>query len=226
MRVLVTRPLEDSARTAALLRAHGHEPMLAPLFEVRRLAAVLPDNADAVMAASANAVRQADAAGLARLSGQPFYAVGAQTADAAKGAGFSNVIAGEGDARDLAALVAAHCPAGASLLHLAGRPRRDEALAALDGAYRLNVVETYETLAMQTFPDTLLAALANSQLDAVLHFSPRAARVFGDLAVKSGCFPAAQAILHVVISEAAVDPRFPLRRVAERPSLESVIAAL
>jgi uroporphyrinogen-III synthase len=218
--------MEDSARTAALLRAHGHEPLLAPLFELRRLAAVLPTVVDAVVAASANAVRNADLAGLARFAARPFYAVGAQTADAAREMGFSSIEAGQGDARDLALLIATRCAPGSRLLHLAGRPRRDEAIAALAGAYRLTVAETYETLAAEALPDAVLKSMRAGQLDAVLHFSPRAACVFGDLAEKSGLLPAAQVIQHVFISEAAVDPRFSLRRIAEQPSLESIIAAL
>ncbi len=226
MRVLVTRPVEDSARTAALLRAHGHEPLLAPLFEVRRLKAALPLHADAVLAASANAVRQADPEGLARLAGRPFYAVGAQTAEAARSAGFREVTAGDGDAEALAALVADRCPAGSMLLHLAGRPRREDGFAALQPTHPLTVVETYETVAADSLPAAVASALAGGGLDAALHFSPRAARVFCDLAEKERLLAAAQDILHVFISDAAVDPRLPRRRIAAQPSLESVIAAL
>ena len=43
MRLLVTRPEPDAARTAALLRARGHEVVLAPLLRIELLDFELPD---------------------------------------------------------------------------------------------------------------------------------------------------------------------------------------
>jgi uroporphyrinogen-III synthase len=226
MRVLVTRPAEDAPRTAAALAARGHEAVLAPLFEVRALAGPFPAEADAVLAASANAVRCADAALLKPLLTRPFLAVGAATADAAREAGCTRVIVGEGDAAALARLAAAELPAGAHVLHLAGRPRRDEAIRALGGRLRITAVETYETVAAAALPAEAARALAAGGIDAVLHFSPRAAAVFADLAAAAGLLEAARRAAHVFISAAAAERRLPPGRVAERPSLESMLDAL
>jgi uroporphyrinogen-III synthase len=225
MRVLVTRPREDSVRTAEALAARGHEAVVAPLFEVRRLPASLPETADAILAASANAVRMADApaAGLGAL---PFFAVGPQTAGEARRAGFQDVRTADGDAAALARLVRSSMTTGNTLLHLAGRPRRDEAIAALGADFRIILAETYETGSVGSLPDAAAQAIRDGQLDAVAHFSPRAARVFGDLADHAGLLTRAQKLLHVFISPAAVDPRFPLTRIARKPDLESVVAAL
>jgi uroporphyrinogen-III synthase len=226
MRVLVTRPIEDCDRTAEALAVAGHVAVVAPLFEVRALACALPSDVDVVLAASANAVRRAGPAELRALLHLPFFAVGEQTAVAAREAGFRQVRSGSGDAAGLARLVAEAAPPGAVLLHLAGRPRRDEAISALSASFRLVVAETYETVASQALPAMVVAALRDDLIDAVLHFSPRAGRVFGDLSEKSGVLLQARRLLHVFISDAARDDRFPRYHVAEHPGLESMIAAL
>jgi uroporphyrinogen-III synthase len=226
MRVLVTRPREDCDRTAAALATRGHEAVVSPLFDVHRLSAELPGEVDAVLAASANAVRMAVAPVPAHLRRLPFFAVGSQTAAAAREAGFAYVRSADGDASALARLIRAGMEPGAVLLQLAGRPRRDEAITALSPQYRLVVAETYETRAATTLPEAAASEIREGRLDAVLHFSARAARIFGDLADKTGLLPQSKALLHVFISAAAVDSRFPRNRIADRPDLESVISAL
>jgi uroporphyrinogen-III synthase len=226
MRVLVTRPMEDCARTAAALESRGHAALIAPLFDVLAVAADMGGVFDAVIATSANAVRMADASGVLRLAALPLFAVGEATAHAARAAGFRNVTAAAGDSRELARSLRAGMPEGSRILQLAGRPRRDEVLAALAGQFHLTTVETYETIARDVLPDDARKALTRRELDAVLHFSPRATRVFGDLAAKAGLLVAAQALTHVFISSAAADPRFPKGRIARRPSLESILDAL
>jgi uroporphyrinogen-III synthase len=226
LRVLITRPREDFERTAALLAARGHQAVAAPLFRIQPLPIRIAGAFDAVLAASANALRQAEAADLAPLMDLPLFAVGAATAEAAREAGFRSVEAAQGDGAALAGLIRERMPAGSRLLHLAGRPRRDEAIAVLGRHCALVVAETYETVACRDLPPRAAEALHGGLVDAVLHFSPRAASVFGDLVEKAGLLAKAQVLRHVFISAAARDARFPDGRVAERPSLESVADAL
>ncbi len=84
MRVLVTRPKEDAEETAQLLAARGHQALVAPLLETRFFdgAALTLEGVQAVLATSANGVRA-----LARRTARrdvPLFAVGPQTAEAAK----------------------------------------------------------------------------------------------------------------------------------------------
>jgi uroporphyrinogen-III synthase len=229
MRVLVTRPIEDCDRTVAALASRGHAAVVAPLFAVEPLAGVLADGlaagVDAVVATSANAIRNAPR-DLAALAGLPMFAVGSATAEAARTAGFAAVHAGAGDGAALAALAAESLRPGARLLYLAGSPRRDEALAALSARFAVTVAETYRTIAVPVLPAAAVEALTADSLDAVLHFSPRAARVFADLAVQAKLMPQARRLLHVFISRAAMEPRLAEGRIAVRPSLESMIDAL
>lgn len=225
MRVLVTRPQDDFARTAQALAARGHMAVAAPLFQVCAVPMAWSGPSDAVIAASANAIRMADPVPTAFI-GLPCLTVGSRTADAAREAGFRDVRSADGDAAALARLVRASLAPGAALLHLAGRPRRDAAILALAGTYILRIVETYETIAVADLPAVAADALRQGAIDAVLHFSPRATQVFTDLAEKAGLLAMAQGLVHVAISAAATDPRLPCIKVAGHPDLESIIAAL
>jgi uroporphyrinogen-III synthase len=224
MRVLVTRPAEDSARTAEALRDAGHEPLIVPLFEIQPLAHDVPQSVDAFIATSANALRQA------RLTPEhytvPVYTVGDATAAAAKGAGFGAIHTARGDSADLAVLLKGEMKPGARIGYLAGIPRQDDALQALSGQFTLFTLETYRTVAVETVPEGISAGLASGRIDAVLHFSPRSAQVFADLIDTAGLFAQADRVLHVFISQAAEVPRFARRKIAARPNLAAMIAAL
>ncbi|MBL8588181.1 MAG: uroporphyrinogen-III synthase, partial [Methylobacteriaceae bacterium] len=78
MLTLVTRAADEAQRTADALRAAGHEPLLAPLTEIRILPMAAPEGRfDGVVATSAHAF--AALAGLpeaarAALAGAPLFA--------------------------------------------------------------------------------------------------------------------------------------------------------
>src|SRR5262245_15475459 len=110
MAVLVTRPHPDDEATAMALRASGFEVLRAPMLRFEPV--VFHDDAEvdysAVILTSANALRAitphlADG----RLLKLPLFAVGENTAAAARDAGFGEVIASKGDAGALRDLVLA-----------------------------------------------------------------------------------------------------------------------
>ena len=150
MRVVVTRPHADGARTAAALEARGHEVLLAPLMQVERVTAALSGAWGGVIVTSANAPGAIDDAARPALLGLPVYAVGQRSAEAARAAGFTDVACADGDARDLVRLIAQRQkPAKAPLLYLAGEDRAAdliEALAARGLAAELRVVYRAVTL--------------------------------------------------------------------------------
>jgi len=222
MRVLVTRPAEDAGRTADALAAAGHEAVLAPLFRIAPLAHAPPDGADAIAATSANALRCArlDAAHLSL----PLYAVGAATAAEARRLGFRDISAADGDSAELAALIAAGN--GARIAWLAGRPRRETALLGLGPRFAVETIETYQTVAEAAMPAEAADGLRRGTIDAVLHFSPRAAEVFEALAESEELVSHAARVLHVFISSAAERALGPERKIAARPNLAAMIAAL
>ena len=179
MRVIVTRARGDAARTAAALRARGHEPLFSPVLEIVATgAAIHPGPAQALIATSAHAFEflpQADAAGLAHLS---LFVVGARTAKAARDAGLAPPRVIAASALDLAQQVALALPGPAHLLYLAGHDRKSDLEAALHAqGHVIEVTETYEARAVETLSLETAQALARGEADAVLHFSRRSARL-------------------------------------------------
>jgi uroporphyrinogen-III synthase len=219
MRVLITRPIEDANATAEILRARGHEPVIAPLLEIRyREGVSIPADAQAVLATSANGVR-ALAKNTPRRDLRVF-AVGAQSAQAARLAGFTDVSSADGDANDLAKLVIASTfPKGAMLLHAAGAETRGDLAGALQReGYRVRTVALYDAMPAAEIAADLAA------IDAALFYSPRSAAIFAKLA------GACDKILACCISAATADALKPLHlhdvRVADRPNQDSLLALL
>ncbi|MCM2440250.1 uroporphyrinogen-III synthase [Agrobacterium vitis] len=186
MRVLLTRTQTASRKTADRLRALGHEAVLLPLAE-----AIHHDD-DALEALSkphaALAVTSREA--LRSLTSQsealrphletPLFAVGAATADAARGLGFRNVTSAEGDGAALARAIAnARVDWTDPLLYLAGRPRKQSLEQGLGrSSIPFDVVEAYRMQEMVYKPEEIIIRLDGKAVDAVLLYSAETARRF------------------------------------------------
>src|ERR1700736_3042519 len=209
MVVLVTRPEPDDEATAASLRARGLEVLTAPL---RRFeSAVFQDDTDAaygaVIVTSANALRGIEPhLENRRLLALPLFAVGERTADAARRAGFENVISADGDAaglRDcvLASVRTKELKKASPLLYLAGADLARDLAGAL-GERGLSVVThtTYRMAAVSSLPREICDAFAAHRIEAVLHYSRRSARAFLQAARAGGVEISALAIPQCCIS--------------------------
>src|SRR4051794_17112914 len=181
MRLLVTRPEPDNVRTAAALRAKGHEVLLAPLLHIEAVA-----DADfgappwaAILLTSANGARAvADHPRQAELTALPVLTVGRSSADAARAAGFADVTSADGGADDLARLAARRFTgARQPLLYLAGEDRSGE-LAVPGLAVRTVVV--YRAAKAEQFPPLVRTALEQGGIEGVLHFSRRSVESYLD----------------------------------------------
>lgn len=231
MRVLITRPLPDGERTAAALRAKGHDVMLTPLMQVRPVPAVLSGDWAAVIITSANAVLALTAAQLAPLLKLPLYAVGERSADAARTAGFREVRTAQGDASALIRLIdERYANESASHLYLAGVDRAADIAGALAGkGIKATTVEVYRTMTTG-FPSELLTAIERSRLDAALHFSRRSAENFVIGAKTAGLLAPALALRHLCLSVQVAEPLTaagaPNVAVARRPDEASLLALL
>jgi uroporphyrinogen-III synthase len=208
MRIAVTRPLEDSERTAAVLRARGHEVLMAPLMQVETVKAALATNWGAVIVTSANAAAALASHpardGLIKL---PLYAVGKRSADAARAIGFTDIVTAGGDLRDLLRIVSARRPdAKAPVLYVAGEDRSGDLigdLAVRGIAAELAVV--YRAVAAP-FSAALVAALKAGEIDAVLHFSTRSAEIYLAGASEAGIAIQALDVRHLCLSAQIAEP--------------------
>jgi uroporphyrinogen-III synthase len=181
VRLLITRPAADATRTAAALRARGHDAVIAPLLIIEFLADVeiAAGPWSAILVTSANAahaiVTHPRYEDLRRI---PVFAVGGHSAQAMREAGFAEVTSADGDVDALARLVAARTKPGASLLYLAGATRSGDLAGALRKlGVAVHTAVVYRADAAETFPPEAAAALA-AGIDGVLHYSRRSADAY------------------------------------------------
>jgi uroporphyrinogen-III synthase len=211
MAVLVTRPQPDDEATAAALRGRGFAVLTAPMLRFEPVA--FRDDADArygaIIVTSANALR-----GLkphlngSRLLKLPLFAVGERTAAAARGVGFENVIAADGDATTLRDLVLASVKAkelkkASPLLYLAGADlARDLSGELGERGFTVVTHTTYRMAPVSGLPRETSEAFAANRIEAVLHYSRRSARAFIEAARSAGVEISALAIPQCCISDA------------------------
>lgn len=230
--ILLTRPLPQSQRFAAQLRARWPdvEVVISPLMAPQYLQPDLPpDDFAALVLTSetgAEAARRISAAG-ARLPMQAIC-VGDRTALAAKAAGFQTRSA-QGDADALIAHILTACPTGPLLvLHgadTAGNIANRLILAGIETVSRVTYVQTQQPLSA-TATDVLLRP---SPVIVPL-FSPRSARIFHAERPKgSAIAPLWVAALSRAVAEAAVELHPSRLSTAVQPDADAmlnVVAAL
>jgi uroporphyrinogen-III synthase len=210
VRILLTRPKADAQRTAAALRARGHEVIVAPLLDLE----ILPDadlgtgSWSAIMVTSANAVRaiaghrQRD-----ELRGIAVFTVGDRTAQAMRDCGFTNITSAGGNVDDLARLVAVRLNPPAHLLYLAGEERSGDLAGLLrDRNFVVHTALVYRAVVTANLPRHAADALATG-LDGVLHFSRRSAEAYVNAARNTGLLEDALAKpVHYCLSDRTAEP--------------------
>jgi uroporphyrinogen-III synthase len=232
MRIVVTRPQEDGERTAAVLRARGHEVLIAPLLQVEPVMADLRTNWGGVIITSANAANAIAAhPARERLIKLRLFAVGQRSAEAARAVGFIDVVSAGGDVRDLVrVLVARKADAQAPLLYLAGEDRARDLVTELAGrSIAVEMVVIYRA-ATAPFPAALTMALRNKAVDAVLHYSTRSAESYLAGAAAAGVAEPALAMRQVCLSAQIAGPLIAAGAVnvtvAARPDQAGLVGAL
>jgi uroporphyrinogen-III synthase len=207
MRLLITRPASEGARTAAALQSRGHETLLAPLLRIESLATDFGTGPwDGVIMTSANAARAlSDHPRRDELLPLKLFAVGRNTAEAARVCGFQNIVSADGDVTDLLTLLTRSPPHAGLLLYLAGADRTLDLSAALASAgTQVETIVIYRAVAETQLPADIEAAFAAREIDGVLHFSPRTAAAF--IAAATAFAPAALSLPHFCLSAAVAKP--------------------
>jgi uroporphyrinogen-III synthase len=191
-----------------MLRARGHDVLVAPLMRIEPLTADLAGTWGAVIVTSANAadaiVGNPACATLAKL---PLFAVGHRSADAARQAGFTNVMSAGGDVRDLVrTLIGQHADANAPLLYLAGEDRAADLLGDLSARGIASEMRIVYRAVAAAFPSALIKALKAGEVDAVMHFSRRSADSYLAGATQAGIAGPAMAVRHLCLSAQVAEP--------------------
>jgi uroporphyrinogen-III synthase len=239
MAILVTRPQPDNSATVAALRAKGFDVLAAPMLRFEPVA--FQDDSDAryaaVIVTSANALRAIEGQpALSRLLDLPLFAVGERTAEAARAAGFRNVISADGDATALRDLMLASVRTkalkkGCTLLYLAGADlARDLAGELGERGFSVVTQTTYRMVPILSLPRDVCGAFTANRVEAVLHYSRRSARAFLNAARAGGVEISALAIPQCCLSEAVAsivrDAGATQVMVARRPDEKALFEAL
>jgi uroporphyrinogen-III synthase len=230
MRIVVTRPRVDGERTATALRACGHEVLVAPLMRIEAVTANLGGEWSGVIVTSANAAHAIrDNSSCNVLMKLPLFVVGRRSAEAARESGFKDVLSADGGVRDLLQLIGTRRPdRNTPLLYLAGEDRAADLIGELSArgiAAEMRVV--YRAVALP-FPPALKDALKADIVDAVMHFSRRAADSYVAGAKMAGVAAPALAVRHLCLSSQVAEPLADASRVdiASRPDEAALIELL
>ncbi|PZN98144.1 MAG: uroporphyrinogen-III synthase [Alphaproteobacteria bacterium] len=195
----------------------GWAPVVQPLLQIRPLAPDVPDLDG--FAAVAFTSRNGVAAFVALTSRRGFrvFAVGDATAQAARDAGFADVLSADGAVDDLAALIAQNLGYNDRLLAAVAKEPVADLAALLAGHVRVDTLAVYE--AVET------GAAAPEDVAAILIHSPRAAAALAALDIRAAGRPCV-----VAISAHAAAPLKALRiadlRIASHPSDAAMRLAL
>jgi uroporphyrinogen-III synthase len=233
VRLLLTRPEPDAQRTAAALRAQGHDVVAAPLLRIAPVTdAQIGDGPwAAILITSANAADAIAAhARVTPLRALPVFAVGQRSAEAVAAAGFADVTSADGNVTDLARLVAARMQPAAPLLYLAGEDRSGDLAGDLRArGFAVETIIVYRAVAATGLLPVAAEALS-SGIDGVLHFSRRSAEAYVNAARAAGMLANALKPVHFCLSAQVAEPLAQAGtadiRVAERPSEAALLALI
>lgn len=220
LRVAVTRAQPEAERTAARVRALGHEAIVAPLLTIVPCGYDTNTNgAQAIIFTSTNGVRAFPDARGARE--RLVLTVGDTTASAAREAGFIDVRSANGDVNALVELAKrALDPGNGKLIHISGDHVAGDVSGKLRAAgFSVDWRLAYASVAAMALPDAL-----REPLDVVLFHSTRAAETFAALGapnvetLTAGC-------LSATIAEAAAKSSWKRIVTAPHPREDDLLAA-
>jgi uroporphyrinogen-III synthase len=205
MRVLLTRPARDAARSAEKLAALGHRSIIDPVIEIEPLEFEASGDYAAVVFTSGNAVRVASEADV--LKNTPVFAVGTRTAEVARETGFRNVGTGSGDVNALADLMTRELSAGSRVLHLAGEDMAGDLPGRLArNGIKVDTLIIYRARPASRLKPETVQAFRDAKIDAVLHYSERSAAAFVRLGDAAAIGDDIRKTRHLCLSAAVAAP--------------------
>ncbi len=207
MRLIVTRPAEDANPLIEKLKALGHQALSAPMISVALVeGALVPKRAwQAILVTSANSIRAlVQSEQHHALLDVPVLTVGPASASAAEAAGFQNVESANGDLPALTAFAKAKLKVeGGPLLYPSGTRISGDLKAQLAGAgFECIRLSLYDAIAAEQVPDGVADHIRAGNIDGVLLYSPRTARIWAACARTDGVSSDLQNTVHWCLSAA------------------------
>jgi uroporphyrinogen-III synthase len=232
MRVLLTRPQSEAESLAKVLGKRGIDAVIAPVMEIVPLDLDLSGKVEyqAVLLTSGNAVDALIGSGLR--ASLPIFCVGDATARRLAMTAFDDVRSAAGASDDLVALVRRDLsPTGGPILYLSGMMIAADIGAALaETGFKIDRRVVYRAQAIEKPDDAVVADLAAGNIEGVLLYSPRSARIFLDHLKHANLELIAKEMIAFCISHAAADVARALTwrkvAVASRPTQIDLLALL
>ncbi len=212
MKILLTRPREQSEAIASEFRSEGIGVWIEPMLTIvpKLEASIDPSDYKALLVTSVNGAET-----LAKVTENResvLYAVGEVTKASLIRNGFRNVCSANGNVEDLLETVAQReNPGSGKILHVGG----DNLAGNLVERLRLRGFSAshfiiYRSVASEYLSNELISLLKGNKIDGVVFFSPRTAKVFVSLAEKASCEKALLSMTAFCLSASvckAVQPR-------------------
>ena len=230
MKILLTRPIEDSQRIANDLKELNIKSVISPLLEIHRkrdeeidykkYQSVLITSKNAAFGLCDSAIKKS----------LPIYCVGDATSSFIANLGFSNVISASGDVSDLIRLTAANLnPSNGPIVYLSGQHVRHNIKQELENLdFEVDVSVTYEAKEVKTFNADMLKSLEKKEITGVFLYSPRSARIFIDNMKRTKLTAVAQDLKVYCISLAVADELKELKwekvLIAQKPDNAEMLA--
>ena len=184
MHLLVTRPQPDATELIEGLQQAGHVVSYFPLLEIKFQAQVKLPKAmpQAVLVTSANGARALkNHRQMPGLADTLAITVGPASARAARQAGFNNIAqTGRGDVIGVIAYVREHLsPTDGPLLYASGAKTSGDLVGELQGSgFDVDRVVLYQAEPAASLPQKICQLVNRGELDGVLLFSPRTAKIW------------------------------------------------
>lgn len=226
MKALLLRRREAAESDAARLASAGVETVISPLISIAPVATDVPSEIGTLAFTSASGV-----AGFAALTSRrdpPVQAVGPATAEAARRAGFREVLVGPGDGASLAEQIIA-TDVATPVVHFRGRDSAFDLNGALNGAGIMALERiVYRAEAAAELTPAAITALRTGDIGVIAFHSPRISRIFAGLVASMGV-DLSQVVALAISDNAAVrlsECGFRQIRTAPSPTGDAMIAEI
>lgn len=188
MKVLLTRPKQESERIAGELKKLNINSIISPVLYIllNSIEKQEYQHHQAILLSSKHSV-----AGLSSLKIKksfPIYCVGDATARAVSDKGFTNVYSASGDINDLTSLVRKSLlSTNGTILYLSGLRNKGEIIDDLGSlGFKIENRVVYEAKAVQSLNELAIKALTKNEIQGVFLYSPRSAKIFVKIVEKLG----------------------------------------
>lgn len=206
-KILITRPERSAVETAQILQSYGFDTVIEPMLYIEDINVTQSDFTDITgfIFTSMNGV--CSFARQSNFRDCPVYVVGSRTADEASKAGFKEVYSADGDAQDLAALIAKKTKKAALYVHYRGRDlsRSIGGLLADRPDCRVTEEIIYQAHQAKTISPNLLKSMEKGEIGQTLFYSTRTAQAFVDLMVQAGCMSLVKPIKALCLADSMVE---------------------